>query len=79
VNYEKLNKKIMETKWNNIKETQPEDGQRVLTWSKRFKEPRIQIYNEYYQCWDTEDGDDREWELHVAPYWMHLPEKPEGM
>lgn len=63
--------------WKDITKEQPEDGQRVLTWSKRFKEPRIQIYNEYYQCWDTEDGDDREWELHVAPYWMHLPTRPE--
>ena len=60
--------------WNNLKDTQPEDGQRVLTWNIGFKEARIQIYNEYYQCWDTEDGDDREWELHVAPYWMPLPE-----
>lgn len=62
--------------WKDIAKEQPDDGQRVLTWNKGFKEARIQIYNEYYQCWDTEDGDDQEWELHVAPYWQPLPEKP---
>lgn len=69
---------VMETKWNNIKETQPEDGQRVLTWhNKCFNEARIQVYNKLYQCWDSEDGDDYECELDDAPYWMPLPENPE--
>ena len=68
---------VMETKWNKIKETQPEDGQRVLTWNNLFNEARIQVYDEYYQCWDTEDGDDYECHFEEAPYWMPLPENPE--
>lgn len=74
----------VESKWIDIKETQPEDGQRVLTWNNKFHETRIQAFNEEYQCWDTEDGDDIEFKLEdtmkngtpIISYWQPLPKKP---
>lgn len=72
------------SQWNDINEVQPIDGQRVLTWNNRFEEPRIQVYNEEYKCWDTEDGDDSEFDLDettrngelIIQYWKPLPQKP---
>lgn len=71
--------------WINIKDQHPEDGQRVLTWNNKFCEERIQVFNKEYQCWDTEDADDFEFELGttlhggqlVIEYWQPLPGKPE--
>ena len=69
----------MENTWKNINEEQPHDGERVLTWNKKFCEVRIQVFNEEYECWDTEDGDDFEFKLddQIIKYWMSLPNKPE--
>lgn len=71
--------------WINIKDAQPEDGQRVLTWNNKFCEERIQVFNKEYQCWDTEDADDFEYALGEAlnngkliiEHWQPLPGKPE--
>lgn len=70
--------------WHDIKDSHPEDGQRVLTWNNKFCENRIQVYNEECQCWDMEDGDDIEFKLDaktkdgrlIIQYWQSLPEKP---
>lgn len=75
---------MMDSQWNDITEVKPEDGQRVLTWNNKFKEVRIQVFNEEYQCWDTEDGDDIEFKLEatmkdgtlIIRYWQPLPQKP---
>ena len=72
--------------WINIKNKHPNDGERVLTWDNYFNEQKINIFNETYQCWDTEDGDDFEYELDatlsdgqtlIIPFWMPLPKKPD--
>lgn len=65
--------------WININEKHPNDNERVLTWNNKFKEARIQVFNEYYQCWDTEDGDDSEYGLDdgIIQYWMPLPKNPQ--
>ena len=62
--------------WKNIKETEPKDGQRVLVWNELLDQANIQTWNENYQCWDTEDGDDYEHDIDDCPYWMELPEEP---
>lgn len=71
--------------WIDIKETHPEDGQRVLTWNTKFGEARIQVFNKECHCWDMEDGDDIEFSLDatkkdgtlIIRYWQPLPEKPQ--
>lgn len=69
----------MENNWKNINEERPKDGERVITWNNKFKEVRIQVFNEEHECWDTEDGDDFEFKLddQIIKYWMNIPNKPE--
>ena len=62
--------------WMDITKKQPADGERVLTWNNESNEPRIQVFNKLYQCWDTEDGDDFEYELDEATHWQSLPGEP---
>lgn len=69
----------MDNNWLDIRKDKPEDGQRILTWNNYYNEPRIQVYNEEYQCWDTEDGDDFEYQIDdhkYIIYWQPLPGKP---
>jgi hypothetical protein len=69
----------MDNNWLDIRKDKPEDGQRVLTWNNYYNEPRIQVYNEEYQCWDLEDGDDFEYPIddyRYIIYWQPLPGKP---
>lgn len=61
-------------KWKNINEEKPNDSQRVLVCDKGWEEVRILTYNDYYKCWDTEDGDDYDCELSRIEWWMPLPE-----
>lgn len=63
--------------WKNINEEKPNDSQRVLVCDKRFGEVRILTYNDYYKCWDTEDGDDYDCKLNSIEWWMPLPEYKE--
>lgn len=66
--------------WLDINEIKPDDGQRVLTWNNKYNESLIQVYNEEYRCWDTEDGDEFEFDTDtdIIQYWMPLPFKPCG-
>ena len=64
--------------WKNINVETPKDGERVLVWDERFGEVRILTYNDYYKCWDGEDGDDCECALDDSRilFWMPLPSRP---
>lgn len=66
--------------WIDVNQKLPMDNERVLTWNNKFKEARIQVFNEYYQCWDGEDGDDCEYGLDegIIQYWMPLPKNPQA-
>jgi hypothetical protein len=33
------------------------------------------VYNEYYNCWDTADGDDYECDVDENDIWLRLPNK----
>lgn len=76
---------LSNSQWLDINESKPDDGQRVLTWNTKFHEVRIQVFNEEYQCWDTEDGDDIEFKLdatmkdgtQIIRYWQPLPKRPQ--
>lgn len=41
--------------------------------SKEWFEPEILIYNKYYHVWDSEDGDDYEYEISDDDLWMPTP------
>ncbi len=41
--------------------------------SKEWFEPEILIYNKYYHVWDSEDGDDYEYEISDDDLWMPIP------
>ena len=60
--------------WIDILQEHPNDNERVLTWNKRFNEARIQVYNQEYECWDTEDGDDFEFnfDASIIQYWARI-------
>lgn len=60
--------------WKNIHNETPEDGQQVLV----YESPRIviRVYNEYYKCWDDEEGDDFVSNLEDHPLWLPLPNFP---
>lgn len=62
--------------WKNIEKEKPNDGERVLIWNAVWNIVTIQTWNENYQCWDTDDGDDFEWETDLCKYWMELPSSP---
>lgn len=40
--------------------------------SKEWFEPEILIYNKYYHVWDSEDGDDYEYEISDDDLWMPI-------
>lgn len=64
----------MEYKWYDINDTLPEDGERCLVWYRG--QAIILTYNDYYKCWDDDEGDDYYLDLTEAPEWTRLPEDP---
>lgn len=67
--------------WIKFSEQHPDDNQFCLVWDKYYGNPRILCWNEHYNCWDDEEGDDIEFSVEKNPnrvvYWMALPENPE--
>jgi len=80
----RFRKKYDNMDWISVKERMPNDGERVLVWNNKQGEPTLQVYNKDYECWDTEDGDDFDFQVgavcgngeKIVEYWMPLPEKP---
>lgn len=56
-----------------IAEKTPEQDEYVMV--KRYEEGywTPKVYNAYYNCWDTEDGDDYEYDVDENDIWMRLP------
>lgn len=63
-------------KWIKLVDQKPQDRQRVLVFNETCREATIQVYNDYDQCWDTEDGDDYEFDLSNGIYWSPIPDNP---
>jgi hypothetical protein len=57
-----------------IAEKTPEQDEYVMV--KRYGEDywTPKVYNAYYNCWDTEDGDDYNYDVDKNDIWMRLPE-----
>lgn len=60
--------------WKNLNEEKPMGNERVLVCDERFREVRILVYNDFHECWDTEDGDDYYCDLSAITWWMSLPD-----
>ena len=41
-----------------------------------FYQIQILVFNHEHQCWDAEDGDDYDCDIHQVKHWMYLPKPP---
>ena len=58
------------------KEGHPDqDGQYLVAYG-HYHEIRILTWNQHYNCWDDEEGDDNFCDPEDVSHWMPLPEKP---
>ena len=56
-----------------LAEQEPEPYERVMV-RKEWIEWHPQVFNKEYKCWDTEDGDDYDFDLDETDRWFRLPE-----
>lgn len=61
--------------WHKVSEELPTHN-RAVAISPEFKGCGFARYNEYDNCWDTEDGDDRLCDIDDVNYWFEIPEAP---
>ena len=61
--------------WHKVSEELPTHN-RAVAISPEFKGCGFACYNEYDNCWDTEDGDDRLCDIDDVNYWFEIPEAP---
>ena len=57
-----------------LAEKEPEPDERVMVRCKCWSEWYPQVFNKEYKCWDTEDGDDYDFDLDETDHWFRLPE-----
>lgn len=57
-----------------LAEKEPEPDERVMVMCKCWSEWHPQVFNKEYNCWDTEDGDDYDFDLDETDRWFRLPE-----
>lgn len=58
--------------WIPTMECTPKDGERVLVKQVGWPEWSVQVWNEHYNCWDTGDGDDYDFDKNEGEYWMRI-------
>lgn len=58
--------------WINIEDRMPEDEQLVLTSSSTYG-IKLLVWNDHYNVWDDEDGDDVYCERDKIDAWMPIP------
>lgn len=59
--------------WISIEDRMPEDEQLVLTSSSIYG-IKLLVWNDHYNAWDDEDGDDVYCERDKIDAWMPIPE-----
>ena len=61
-----------------ISEKTPEQDEYVMVkrYCVNYWVPKV--YNAYYNCWDTEDGDDYDSDVDENDIWMRLPNNIEN-
>ena len=57
-----------------LAEKEPEPDERVMVRCNTWSEWYPQVFNKEYKCWDTEDGDDYDFDLDETDRWFRLPE-----
>ena len=57
-----------------LAEKEPEPDERVMVRCKCWSEWYPHVFNKEYKCWDTEDGDDYDFDLDETDHWFRLPE-----
>lgn len=57
-----------------LAEKEPEPDERVMVRCNAWSEWHPQVFNKEYNCWDTEDGDDYDFDLDETDRWFRLPE-----
>lgn len=76
---ERINKEFLikenNSPWISISEQQPEHDELVLTRLEAYHfKPKLNVYNAYYEAWDTEDGDDFYCHISDNDLWMSIPD-----
>ena len=63
-------------KWIKTEDEVPEDDERVLAKMKDRAgwDWTVRVWNEHYNCWDDEDGDDYECDREDVEVWMRIKE-----
>ena len=56
-----------------LAEQEPKQDERVMVWHEKFKEWHPQCFNKHCECWDTEDGDDYDFDLDKNDRWFRPP------
>lgn len=57
-----------------LAEQEPEPDERVMVRCNAWSEWHPQVFNNEYKCWDTEDGNDYDFDLDETDRWFRLPE-----
>ena len=57
-----------------LAEKEPEPDERVMVRCNAWSEWHPQVFNKECKCWDTEDGDDYDFDLDETDRWFRLPE-----
>ena len=57
-----------------LAEKEPEPDERVMVRCKCWSGWHPQVFNKKYKWWDTEDGDDYDFDLDETDRWFRLPE-----
>lgn len=63
----------MQSPWISVNKRMPEDEQLVLTSSSIYG-IKLLVWNDHYNVWDDEDGDDVYCERDKIDTWMPIPE-----
>lgn len=71
----KFAKDILSHQWRSVEDELPEEGEWVIIYAG---DDGIQtaVWNEHYQCWGDDEGDDVKYEKDVVTHWMSVPEPP---
>lgn len=60
--------------WIKFSDQKPHKYEKCLVCFKPYKTVMVLVYNEGYECWDDEDGDDYYCDFDQVDYWCPLPE-----
>lgn len=61
--------------WIKTENQTPNNGEQVLVWYYGYQY-KLLIWNDVYNCWDDEEGDDYFCDRDKVEYWTHLPKEP---